>query len=63
MVSLVVQVFNIPVSAVVSFDGAVVGFVLAYLIPVYMHWKCMYHEYTEQENSDRKTEIESELTS
>jgi sodium-coupled neutral amino acid transporter 9 len=46
LVSLFVQVFNIPVSAVVSFDGAVVGVVLVYLIPVYMHWKCLYHDYS-----------------
>jgi sodium-coupled neutral amino acid transporter 9 len=62
VVSLAVQVFNIPVSAVVSFDGAVVGFVLVYLIPVYMHWKCMYHSYSEEENTQRRIDIEKELS-
>jgi sodium-coupled neutral amino acid transporter 9 len=46
IVSLLVQVLSLNVAAVVSFDGAVIGFVLAYLIPVYMHLKCLYHVYT-----------------
>lgn len=57
VISLVVQVFNIPVAAVVSFDGAIVGFVLVYLIPVYMHWKCLYHNYSEQENNERRSDL------
>lgn len=53
--ALLVQMLNLNVAAVVSFDGAVVGFVLVYLIPVYMHWKCLYHSYTEEENDARRT--------
>lgn len=55
LLALLVQMLDLDVAAVVSFDGAVVGFVLVYLIPVYMHWKCLYHEYTEEENEARRT--------
>lgn len=34
--------FNINVGIVISFDGAVCGFILVYIIPVYMHFKCYY---------------------
>lgn len=44
--SLLIHIFNINVTVVISFDGAIIGFVLAYLIPVYMHLKCVYHNYT-----------------
>lgn len=59
--SLLVQVFSLNVAAVVSFDGAVIGFVLAYLIPVYMHLKCMYHTYTPEENDTRRALLEKNL--
>ncbi|CAK74835.1 unnamed protein product (macronuclear) [Paramecium tetraurelia] len=39
---LIVQLFNINVGIVISFDGAVCGFLLVYIIPVYMHFKCYY---------------------
>lgn len=58
IVSLIVQVLSLNVAAVVSFDGAVIGFVLAYLIPIYMHWKCMYHQYTPEENDIRRQLID-----
>lgn len=39
---LIVQLFNINVGIVISFDGAVCGFLLVYVIPIYMHFQCYY---------------------
>lgn len=50
LLSLLIHIFNINVTVVISFDGAIIGFVLVYLIPIYMHIKCVYHKYTSGEN-------------
>lgn len=47
ILSLVIHIFNINVTVVISFDGAIIGFVLAYLIPIYMHLYCVYHKFTQ----------------
>lgn len=33
---------DINVGVIISFDGAVCGFLLVYIIPIYMHFKCYY---------------------
>lgn len=38
IVALTVQLLNIPVGNVIGFDGAVCGFLLIYIIPIYIHY-------------------------
>lgn len=52
--STLVGVLAIDVSAILSFDGAVVGFFMAYGIPIYIHLKCLFHKFTPEENKIRK---------
>jgi sodium-coupled neutral amino acid transporter 9 len=40
---LAIQILNIPVGVVISFDGAVCGFLLIYIIPIWLHLKCYYN--------------------
>ncbi|KAM3140772.1 hypothetical protein pb186bvf_007177 [Paramecium bursaria] len=42
IVALTVQLFNIPVGNVIGFDGAVCGFLLIYIIPIFIHYQCYY---------------------
>ncbi|CAK62184.1 unnamed protein product (macronuclear) [Paramecium tetraurelia] len=39
---LTTQILNIPVGLVISFDGAVCGFLLVYIVPISLHLKCYY---------------------
>lgn len=41
---LLIQLLNIPVGVVISFDGAVCGFLLVYIVPIWLHLKCYYSQ-------------------
>ena len=42
LICLIFEIFNIDVSLVISLSGAVCGFILVYLIPIYLHLHCLY---------------------
>lgn len=52
--SSIIAILAIDVSAILSLDGAVIGFFMGYGIPIYIHIKCLYHKFTTKENSKRK---------
>lgn len=41
---LLIQLLNIPVGLVIAFDGAVCGFLLVYIVPIWLHLKCYYSQ-------------------
>ena len=53
LAALTIHILNVNVTIAISFDGAIIGFVLVYLIPICMHLKCVYHKYSDTENKDR----------
>ncbi len=48
--SLGTALLDINVSIVLSLDGAIIGFFMAYGIPIYMHLKCYHFDPTGDEN-------------
>jgi hypothetical protein len=44
----------IDVSLILSLDGAVIGFFMGYGIPIYIHIRCLFHNFTQNENKNRK---------
>jgi sodium-coupled neutral amino acid transporter 9 len=44
-----ISILDVDVSLVLSFDGAIIGFFMAYGIPIYMHLKCYHLKLTPQE--------------
>jgi sodium-coupled neutral amino acid transporter 9 len=45
--ALGIAILDINVSIVLSFDGAIIGFFMAYGIPIWMHLKCYHFKPTE----------------
>lgn len=41
---LVVEIFVLDINKIVGFTGAVGGFLLIYIIPIYLHIKCVYYQ-------------------
>jgi sodium-coupled neutral amino acid transporter 9 len=44
---LIVEIFVLNINQIVGFTGAVGGFLLIYIIPIYLHMKCVYYNKTE----------------
>jgi hypothetical protein len=50
---MLVTFFDIDVSIVISLDGAVVGFFMAYAIPIVCHLTCYHQKLTKSEKLKR----------
>lgn len=50
-ICLIITISVLPISSVISFTGAIGGFLLVYVIPVYVHIKCLYAN--EEENQGK----------
>lgn len=59
--SAIIAILAIDVSIILSLDGAVIGFFMGYGIPIYIHFKCLYHKFTSDEDRKRKSLMESLL--
>lgn len=59
--AFVITITGMDVTVLMSLNGAVVGFFISYAIPIYIHLKCLYHKYSENENKKRKSLMESLL--
>jgi hypothetical protein len=55
--SLGTALLDINVSIVLSLDGAIVGFFMAYGIPIYMHLKCYHLKPTGEEKVQLKRSL------
>lgn len=44
--SIFVSVFCIDVAIILSFDGAILGFLMGYGVPITMHLICLYKQFT-----------------
>ena len=54
-----VSILRVPISYILSFDGAIIGFFMAYGIPIYMHFKCYHGSMTKEERTMRASLISS----
>ena len=54
-----IAICAIDVSVILSLNGAVIGFFMGYGIPIYIHFRCMFHKYTVDEDKKRKSLMES----
>jgi len=57
LASLGTALLEINVSIVLSLDGAIVGFFMAYGIPIYMHLKCYHFKPTHDEKRQLKRSL------
>lgn len=63
LVCLVIGIFNVDPSNIISFTGAVCGFYLVYIIPIGIHFSCIYKEKktvehgVEDDHRDQKTHL------
>lgn len=49
----------VDVSVILSLDGAVIGFFMGYGIPIYIHLRCLFHKFSQDEDKKRKSLLES----
>jgi uncharacterized membrane protein SpoIIM required for sporulation len=46
-VAFLVTITGMDVTIILSLNGAIVGFFISYAIPIYIHFKCLFHKYSD----------------